>query len=107
MKAKLTKLYIEHKCGEDWADEYPVDEVRVSLRSWGGGGCFDIVLETEVTVDCQRESHSFKVLKPGMPMSKAIRHAIGVFDALVAAHPTLGQGTPMTKNNKLNPHERS
>ena len=84
------KILYSEIAGHRYVEDGP-DGVFIELREWTGLGHTDLVLETYTAVDCE-ESHYATVLPwPYRKPNKAIRYAIEHFDALLAAHPTLGK----------------
>lgn len=92
-KAKLHILYREKETA-DAGPPYDIDgvsdTVRVEARRWSGPSCNDVVVEHEVIVD-GRQILSARECRNGYGCTDAEvqRHAIALFDCLLAGHPTL------------------
>lgn len=85
----LTILYQERKEWNVSRNGEANDEVWVELREWKSddGHRLDCILEHRVTVDYEDVLHGCRVIDGYLSHSQMIRHAIAIFDELVANHP--------------------
>lgn len=77
------RILYHEEAGVDAGDQAVVAE----LRLWQGGEHQDLVLETHVLIDRAPVVATRKLLSPRLTSAQAIRHAISIFDQLLAEHP--------------------